>query len=111
TSHSRPYALQSIKANRCMGLARSCPIGRMASAQVLLVPTPFCRWDTIIWIARLEVLYPPTPVLDFHRWAYVYLNTDQSLESAARDIVINGDAHQTSVDMMHEDVAACDQMN
>ena len=23
-----------------------CPFGRMASAQVLLVPTPFCRRDT-----------------------------------------------------------------
>jgi hypothetical protein len=35
-----------MKVKAAVARAKSCPFGRMASAQVLSWPTPFCRKDT-----------------------------------------------------------------
>jgi hypothetical protein len=44
----KPFTAASLR----VYVSQGCPFGRMASAQVLLGPTPFCRKDTLLLTIR-----------------------------------------------------------
>src|SRR6185503_3190239 len=60
---------------------------------------------------RLPAFQAKIAVLHLHRRSHMYLNPDESFRRPARRVVIDYDTHRVSIDEVHQNVAANDEVN
>ena len=97
-------------AKKSAGAGKEILGSELPAGDKIICPTGACPTQQATRSPAL-LFQAEVPILDLHRWADVYLHTDQSFEGSIGRVVVDYDAHQMIVEDVHQHVSANDQVH